>query len=95
MATRDDTGGRARRVYRRIVAAGWHRQTRAELNGYRNALNLFFGALLGANLGTVTGLAVREYVSIVAETVQFLGGKPKDSEDQGEEAEPVAAATEA
>ncbi len=37
----------------------------------------------------------REYVSIVAETVQFLGGKPKDSEGQSEEAEPVAAASEA
>lgn len=37
------------------------------------------------------GDARREYVSIIAETVQFLGGKPKDSE----EAEPVAAASEA
>jgi single-strand DNA-binding protein len=37
----------------------------------------------------------REYVSIVAETVQFLGGKPTDSDGQSEEAEPVAAASEA
>jgi single-strand DNA-binding protein len=34
----------------------------------------------------------REYVSIVAETVQFLGSKPKDDEGQAEEAEAVAAA---
>lgn len=33
-----------------------------------------------------------EYVSIVAETVQFLGSKPKDEGEESEEAEPVAAA---
>ncbi len=34
----------------------------------------------------------REYVSIVAETVQFLGSKPKDGSEASEEAEPAAAA---
>ncbi len=34
----------------------------------------------------------REYISIVAETVQFLNGKPKDKAEENEEAEPVAAA---
>ena len=34
----------------------------------------------------------REYVSIVANTVQFLGGKPKDESGEDAEPEPVAAA---
>jgi single-strand DNA-binding protein len=36
----------------------------------------------------------REYVSIVAETVQFLGGKPKDEAADAEQAEPAAGESE-
>jgi hypothetical protein len=41
-------------------------QTRAERSAYRNGLTLFFGALLGANLGSLEGLDLKSYVSIVA-----------------------------
>ena len=36
----------------------------------------------------------REYVQIVANTVQFLGGKPKDRDGEGEEPEQAEGAGE-
>jgi hypothetical protein len=40
-------------------------QASQEKTSYRNTLSLFFGALLGANLGTLRGLSVNEYLSLV------------------------------
>lgn len=45
---------------------GWYKQTRSEQDSYRHTVNLFFGALLGANLGTLGGLSVEDYIRIVA-----------------------------
>ena len=39
--------------------------TRREKAGALDGLNLFFGALLGANLGTLDGLEVLDYANIV------------------------------
>lgn len=50
---------------RRRRGALW-KQTRGEQDSYRNTLNLFFGALLGANLGTLGDIAVQDYVFIIA-----------------------------
>lgn len=44
---------------------GWWKQTRAERESYRNTLNLFFGALLGANLGSLGGLSVSDYLHVL------------------------------
>jgi hypothetical protein len=41
------------------------KQTRAEKQGYVNGLGLFFGALLGANMGVLTDLAPSEYLKII------------------------------
>lgn len=49
--------------------------TKREKTGAIDALNLFFGALLGANLGTLGGLNLSDYVNLVillAATVTFL-----------------------
>jgi hypothetical protein len=40
-------------------------QTRREKAGALDGMNLFFGALLGANLGTLDGLEVLDYANIV------------------------------
>ena len=40
-------------------------QTRAEKRASINGLNLFFGALIGANLGSLEDLALRDYTVIV------------------------------
>ena len=44
---------------------GFWKQTRREKRAHSAALNLFFGALLGANLGTLTGLPLRDYVYLI------------------------------
>lgn len=44
----------------------WWKQTRREQDSYRNTVNLFFGALLGANLGTLGTIEVRDYVFLIA-----------------------------
>jgi hypothetical protein len=41
-------------------------QTEAERTAYRNGLSLFFGALLGANLGFLQGMTLPQYVTAVA-----------------------------
>jgi hypothetical protein len=40
-------------------------QTKREKIGTIDGLNLFFGALLGANLGTLDGLNLRDYVNLI------------------------------
>lgn len=45
------------------------KQTRAEKRANIAGLNLFFGALLGANLGTATDLPPREYLSLILQLV--------------------------
>ena len=40
-------------------------QTRAEKRAATNGLNLFFGALIGANLGSLEHLALRDYTLVV------------------------------
>jgi hypothetical protein len=49
--------------------------TKGEKSGAIDALNLFFGALLGANLGTLGGLDLPDYINLVvllAATVTLL-----------------------
>jgi hypothetical protein len=41
------------------------RQTQREKSGTIDGLNLFFGALLGANLGTLDALPLEEYFKLV------------------------------
>lgn len=41
------------------------RQTAAERASMRNGVSLFFGALLGANLGTLAGLALSDYLFVI------------------------------
>ena len=41
------------------------RQTRRERLGGIDGLNLFFGALLGANLGTIERLSIFDYVQLI------------------------------
>src|SRR3954451_4394450 len=41
-------------------------QTRAEKRASVNGLNLFFGALIGANLGSLEHLALRDYTLVAA-----------------------------
>ena len=43
----------------------WFRNTPGGKAGAIDGLNLFFGALLGANLGTVQGMQLADYVQIV------------------------------
>lgn len=45
-------------------------QTKREKLGTIDGINLFFGALLGANLGTLDAMPLSEYVKLVA----LLGG---------------------
>ena len=50
-------------------------QTRAEKRAAINGLNLFFGALIGANLGSLENLALRDYtvvVTMVCLTVLYI-----------------------
>jgi hypothetical protein len=44
----------------------WLKNTRAERDAYRNGVSLFLGALLGANLGTLNGLALVDYATFMA-----------------------------
>ena len=44
----------------------WALQTRREKAGSIDGLNLFFGALLGANLGTLGALELSDYVALIA-----------------------------
>ena len=41
------------------------KQTRGEKIGTIDGLNLFFGALLGANLGTLQGVPLHDYVKLI------------------------------
>jgi hypothetical protein len=41
------------------------RQTHSDRAGGIDGLNLFFGALLGANLGTLEGLGLEDYVKLI------------------------------
>lgn len=50
--------------WRKLV--GLQAQSVAEKRAALNAVSLFFGALLGANLGTIEQLALRDYALIVA-----------------------------
>ena len=43
----------------------WFRNTPGGKAGAIDGLNLFFGALLGANLGTIQGMRLPDYVQIV------------------------------
>ena len=42
-----------------------HAQTRAEKRAALNGISLFFGALIGANLGALEQLALRDYVLLI------------------------------
>jgi len=44
---------------------GWFRSTEGGKAGAIDGLNLFFGALLGANLGTTQGMALADYVKLI------------------------------
>jgi hypothetical protein len=44
---------------------GMEQQTRAEKRAALNGTNLFFGALIGANLGTLDRLALRDYMLLI------------------------------
>ena len=53
----------------------WFRNTPGGRAGAVDGLNLFFGALLGANLGTIQGLSLVDYVKMIvllAGTVMVL-----------------------
>jgi drug/metabolite transporter (DMT)-like permease len=43
----------------------WLKQTKAEQQSYREGVSLFFGALLGANLGTLENLKLYDYVFFI------------------------------
>jgi len=47
----------------------WMKQTKAEREAYRNGLSLFFGALLGAHLGTLETLPLIQYAIFVCSLV--------------------------
>lgn len=51
-------------MWRRFL--GLEEQTRAEKRAQLNGINLFFGALIGANLGSLERLPIHEYMLIVA-----------------------------
>lgn len=57
---------RVARLLGQLAAGAWYKQTRAEQTSYRNTINLFFGALLGANLGTLNQLGLEDYITLVA-----------------------------
>jgi hypothetical protein len=60
-------------MWRRML--GIEDQTRAEKRASINGMNLFFGALIGANLGTLERLAINDYtllISIVALIVLYI-----------------------
>lgn len=44
---------------------GIDEQTRAEKRAAINGMNLFFGALIGANLGSLERLALRDYLILI------------------------------
>ena len=53
----------------------WFRNTPGGKMGSIDGLNLFFGALLGANLGTIQGMGLGDYIKMVvllAGTVMLL-----------------------
>ena len=51
-------------LWRRLL--GLDAQTVAEKRAALNGISLFFGALIGANLGMTTGMPLRDYALIVA-----------------------------
>ena len=51
-------------LWRRLL--GLDAQTLAEKRAALNGVSLFFGALIGANLGMTTGMPLRDYALIVA-----------------------------
>lgn len=51
-------------LWRRLL--GLDEQTIAEKRAALNGVSLFFGALIGANLGMTTGMPLRDYALIVA-----------------------------
>lgn len=51
-------------MWRRMV--GIEAQSRAEKRAAINGMNLFFGALIGANLGSLERLALRDYLLLIA-----------------------------
>jgi len=51
-------------LWRRLL--GLDAQTVAEKRAALNGVSLFFGALIGANLGMTTGMPLRDYALIVA-----------------------------
>ena len=51
-------------LWRRLL--GLDAQTIAEKRAALNGVSLFFGALIGANLGMTTGMPLRDYALIVA-----------------------------
>lgn len=59
---------------RQLASGTWYKQTREEKTSYRNAIGLFFGALLGANLGTLTGLSLGDYLTVVATLAMSVMG---------------------
>lgn len=50
--------------WRRLM--GFNSQTLAEKRAALNGVSLFFGALIGANLGMTTNLPLRDYALIIA-----------------------------
>lgn len=51
-------------LWRRLT--GFDSQTPEERRAARNAVSLFFGALIGANLGSFSDLALRDYTLLIA-----------------------------
>jgi hypothetical protein len=49
----------------KLLTKGLFKQTKAEKHSYVNGLGLFFGALLGANMGVLTDLDPSEYLKII------------------------------
>ena len=49
----------------KVLTKGLFKQTQAEKHSYVNGLSLFFGALLGANMGVLTDLESSEYLKII------------------------------
>ena len=49
----------------KLMTKSLFKQTQAEKHSYVNGLGLFFGALLGANMGVLTDLAPSEYLKII------------------------------
>lgn len=51
---------------KQLIGGTWYKQTQREQASYRMTTSMFFGALLGANLGTLSDLPVSDYVSVIA-----------------------------